>query len=426
MSLGRMLSDEHLKEILVGQREKFLKKSFGVERTILREIRQKMRLPHVVVITGLRRSGKSTLLRQITKTYYRDTDFYYVSFEDERLLNFPAAEFQRIYEALVSLWGAKKTFFIDEIQNIAGFESFVRRFTEEGFKFFITGSSASLLSNELGTKLTGRHVDLVVKPFSFLEFLTMKGVAIERETLYRTESKIALKKHAEEYLTCGGMPEYLLYNDPEILMRVYEDIIIKDIAVRYAIENVSALRELYQYLIATVANKFSYHSLKKMLGVGSVNTVKKYISYLQDTYFATTINKFDYSLKKQLVNDKKPYIVDNGFITVLSKKLTKDAGWILENLVFNTLSPEHKVFYYTGKRECDFLLVRNKSVERAVQVCYELNNENREREIEGLCEAIKVAKKTMGTIVTMNQEDEFMHNEMKIRVRPLWKWLLEI
>jgi len=153
-----MLSEEQIKEILIKQRETILNKKFGVERTLLKEIESKIKLPHVIVLTGLRRSGKSTLLRQLIKKNYKDEDFYYINFEDERLFNFPASEFNRLYESLISLYGKKKTFFLDEIQNVTNFETFVRRLYEEGFKFFITGSSAALLSRELGTKLTGRHI----------------------------------------------------------------------------------------------------------------------------------------------------------------------------------------------------------------------------------------------------------------------------
>ena len=190
-----MLSEEEIKEILVRQRQIILNKEYGLERTTLKEIETKAKLPHVVVLTGLRRSGKSTILRQLIKKHYHDEDFYYINFEDERLFNFPASEFNNIYEALVSLYGKKKTFFLDEIQNVVNFETFVRRFYEEGFKFFITGSSATLLSKELGTKLTGRHVDIVVRPFSFLEFLELKRFKIDKESVYKIESKVEIKKY---------------------------------------------------------------------------------------------------------------------------------------------------------------------------------------------------------------------------------------
>src|SRR3989344_2688202 len=420
-----MLSEAEIKDILVRQRETILNKKYGIERTVLREVESKIKLPHVVVLTGLRRSGKSTLLRQLIKKHYKDEDFYYINFEDERLFNFPANEFNRLFEALISLYGKKVTFFLDEIQNVINFETFVRRLYEEGFKFFITGSNASLLSKELGTKLTGRHVDIIVRPFSFLEFLELKGVKINKESIYKTETKVKIKKYFEEYLIRGGMPEYLIYNDPELLTRVYEDTIIKDIAVRYRVDNVVVLRQLYSYLINNFANKFSYNSIKKFTSIKSVNTIKKFVSYLEETYFAKTINKFDYSYKKQIINDKKFYVLDNGFIGVLSKKLTNDSGWLLESLVFNCLNNFHEIFYYCDKKECDFLIVKNKEIKQAIQVCYELNEENREREVGGLSEAIEKFKLKEGLLLTNSQEEELELNGKKIVIKPVWKWLLE-
>ena len=420
-----MLSEEQIKEILVKQRETILNKKFGIERTILKEIESKIKLPHVIVLTGLRRSGKSTLLRQLIKKHYKDEDFYYINFEDERLYNYPASEFNKLYEALVSLYGKKKNFFLDEIQNVTNFETFIRRLYEEGFKFCITGSSATLLSKELGTKLTGRHIDIIVKPFSFLEFLELRGFKLEKDTVYKTESKVEIKKYFEEYLINGGMPEYLIYNDSELLTKVYEDTVLKDIAVRYKINNVIVLRNLYSILISNFANKFSFNSLKKVTDINSVNTIKKFINYLEETYFAKTINKFDYSLKKQLVNDKKFYVIDNGFIGVLSKKLTKDKGWLLESLVFNSLVKDKDVFYYSNENECDFLLVKNKTVTNAIQVCYDLNEDNRDREISGLKEAMDKFKLNQGLLLTNSQEEEIKIDGRKIKVLSVWKWLLE-
>lgn len=419
-----MLSEDQLKEILVKQREIILNKEYGIERTILKEIESKIKHPHVVVLTGLRRSGKSTLLRQIIKRHYKDEDFFYINFEDERLFNFPANEFSRLYEALISLYGKKKTFFLDEIQNVTNFETFVRRLYEEGFKFFITGSSAILLSKELGTKLTGRHVDIIVKPFSFLEFLELKGFNLEKDSIYKTESKVEIKNYFEEYIIKGGMPEYLIYNDPELLMKVYEDTVLKDIAVRHKVDNIIVLRNLYSILISNFANKFSFNSLKKITDINSVNTIKKFIHYLEETYFAKTINKFDHSLKKQLINDKKFYIIDNGFIGVLSKKITKDKGWLLENLVFNSLNKDKDIFYYSNENECDFLLVKNKLVTKAIQVCYELNEDSKEREVSGLKEAMEKLKLNEGLLLTNSQEEEIKIEGKKIKVVPVWKWLL--
>jgi len=420
-----MVSDEQLREILTEQREAFLRKPLGVERGVVLEVEGRLKLPQVLVLTGLRRSGKSTLLRQIVKKHYSDKEFYYINFEDERLFNFPASEFNRIYEALLGLFGKKKTFFIDEIQNIVNFETFVRRFYEDGFKFFITGSSANLLSKELGTKLTGRHLDTIVTPFSFKEFLELKGFALDKNVEYMTEHRVSLKKYFDEYLLKGGMPEYDSFNDPEILSKVYEDTVLKDIAIRYKINNVTNLKELYSYLITNFANTFSYTSLKKFIAIKSVNTIKLYVSYLEETYFVKTINKFDYSLKKQLVNDKKLYVSDNGFIQAVSKKVLGDKGWLLENLVFNSINKEGDIFYYKDKNECDFLITNNKQVIMAIQVCYELNDKNKEREVQGLLEVVQKFKPKNYLILTNTQEEELVIKGKKITVQPVWKWLLK-
>jgi uncharacterized protein len=421
-----MLSKEQIKQIIISQRENILKKDFGIERSVLKEIKEKKKLPHIIVITGVRRCGKSTILKQIIERYYPNKDFYYINFEDERFFNFDASNFNEIYEILVELYGECKTFFIDEIQNINNFEIFVRRFYDNGFKFYITGSNANLLSKELGTKLTGRHVDIEVSPFSFLEFLKLKKFKFEKKSIYLTETRVKIKKLFEKYLEKGGMPEYLQFDDVEILMRTYEDILLKDIIVRYKVDNISSIREMYQYMVSNFSNKFSYNSIKKISEIGSVNTVKKYISYLEETFFAKTINKFEYSIKKQLINDKKLYIIDNGFLQILSTRLTKDKGWLLENMVFNTINKQHtNIFYFSEKQECDFIALKNKKIISIIQVTWELNETNKKREIEGLLSAMKFFKQKTGLILTYDQEDEKIIEGNKIIIKPVWKWLLE-
>ena len=421
-----MLSSEQLKQILTEQRESTLNKPVGIERNILNDIENKKNLPHVVVLTGIRRSGKSTTLRQIIDKYYNNSDFYYINFEDERLFNFKSHDFNNIYEVLIELFGKQKTFFIDEIQNINKFENFVRRFNDNGFKFYITGSNARLLSKELGTKLTGRHVDIIVRPFSFNEFLKLKGFHFEHSMFYKTEARAEIKHFFKEYMIKGGMPEYLLYNDIEILSRIYEDIVIKDIVVRYNIHNIVQLRELYQYLISNYSNKFSYNSLKKIIDLGSVNTIKNYISYLEETYFAQIILEFDYSLKKQMTNNKKLYVLDNGFIQVISTRFTNDYGWILENLVFNVLRRSFDIFYYSNSKECDFIVLDSrKRIKFVIQVCFELSEHNRKREVDGLVSAMNDFDLNMGMILTYDQEEKIEIGSKTIIVKPVWKWLLE-
>lgn len=411
--------------VLLEQRTSFLRKSGGVSRTILQKVERYKPLPHTVVITGLRRTGKSTLLRQIASAYYHNEDFHYINFEDERLIGFPAERFNELYEILTGQFGQRRTFLIDEIQNVPGFERFVRRFLDDGYKFYITGSSANLLSREIGTKLTGRHADITVYPFSFPEYLKFSGISEGMGTVYTTKERAVLKSAFDSYLTEGGMPEFMTYKEYDILTRTYEDVVIKDIALRYGLSNPMELRELFQYLITNFGSRFSYTRLKNSLGFGSVNTVKSYIHSLTETYFAAVISKFDYSIRKQISNEKKLYVADNGFIPRISLKVTRDYGRLLENLVHNELARRGSVYYFAdGKSECDFILQQEGSINGCFQVSWNITPDNQEREYNGLINALEFFGHPEGTILTSDQEYEYSQNGKTIHVYPVWKWLL--
>jgi len=326
------MNKDLVKQILVEQNQNFLRKETGVTRGVLANVSKKAALPHVHVITGMRRSGKSTLFRQIVKQLFRDQGIFYVNFEDERFLGFKAQEFNIIHESLIELFGEQKVFFIDEAQNVEGFELFVRRLSEQGNKFYLTGSNANLLSREISSRLTGRHIDTNLQPFSYLEYLSFRKIKPEKNDIYITEKRALLQKMFNEYLSMGGMPEYLKYKDDEILIRIYEDIVAKDIAIRYKITNVFQLKQLYQLLISNFSTRFSFRSLMQQSGIRSNNTIKNYIEYLENSNFGKVINKFDHSPKKLINSPKKLYITDHAFIPKISTKLTKDFGRTLENI----------------------------------------------------------------------------------------------
>lgn len=420
-----MISKELLKQVLTDQRNSILKREQGIRREALNQVAGKISLPHVHVITGMRRTGKSTLLRQIISKFYHDLDFYYINMEDERLISFKASEFNILYETLIELFGEQKTFFIDEIQQVAGFDVFVRRFYDDGFKFFITGSNAGLLKEEISTRLTGRHIDTLLKPFSFNEYLVFKNNNFTSFNFNSTEERAELKRYFSEYLLKGGMPEYLKYNDDEILQNIYNDILTKDIILRRNISNALYVRELYQYLISSFAQRFSFNSLLNVSPINSVNSIKKYIEALADSYFVQILNKYDHSVKKQIANDKKLYLADNGFIPLLSTRAGTDSGWLLENLVAIFLDPLSHTFYYSGRGECDFLLLKQKRFVAVIQVAFELNNANYKREIEGLAEAMKFTGLKEGMLLTFDQQDELKTEYGRIIIKPVWKWLIE-
>ncbi len=198
------------------------------------EIERAMHLPHAVVISGLRRVGKSTLLAQFAHRLGEER-FYYVNFEDDRFLEFQTEDANDLYQALVELFGERLVFIIDEVQNVTGWEHFVRRFMDQGIKFFITGSNASLLSRELGTRLTGRYIPIELFPFSFVEFLHFKGYTIPDLTRLITVEKASLQHTLDEYLRLGGIPDSLKYPELPLLRTPYDDILYRDIATRIAL-----------------------------------------------------------------------------------------------------------------------------------------------------------------------------------------------
>ncbi len=282
-----------LREIILEQEKNRQTVDLGIKRSALDIVLKQISLSHAVVISGIRRSGKSTLLNQIISNCY-EKGVYYLNFEDERLVDFAVTDFNNLYETFLELYGERKVFFFDEIQNVPKWEIFVRRMQDKGCKFFITGSNASLLSKELGTKLTGRCVSIELYPFSFVEFLSFKGYKLQKNALSYTAERAAIKKHFAEYLKHGGMPEYLKYKDPTLLKRVYEDILYRDIVARYDIKQVKVLRELGLYLLSNIGGLFSYNNLKKVLGVGSMNTIKSYADFLENSFLIFLISFLKY------------------------------------------------------------------------------------------------------------------------------------
>ena len=402
-----MILKETLREVVLSQKEAFGDLELGVEREIADKINTE--LQHALIISGIRRCGKSTLMHQLSKKIKR---FNYLNFEDTRLTGFELSDFEKLDEIYKEEFGESTFYLFDEIQNITGWEIFVRSRLDKKKKFIITGSNASLLSKELGTRLTGRHVNVELFPFSFKENVLFK----------KREENV---DEFEIYLKEGGFPEYLKYKDPEILRELFTDVIQRDIVARHSIRESKALNEMALYLLTNVGKEFSFNALKNIFALGSVNTVSSFISYLEDSYLIFTVPKFDYSLKKQMVNPKKVYSIDNGLCAANSVSFSENKGRMLENLAYIFLRRDNKqIFYFKSEnnRECDFLVKEASKIKMAIQVCYELNEDNKGRELTGLTEALNKFDLKEGAILTFNQEDELVQNGKKIKVVPLWKW----
>ena len=411
-----------LKEIIIDQNGRQEQKGL-IDRELFSKVESYIKNDFVIIISGIRRSGKSILLNQIRKKH----EGYYLNFDDERLINFKIEDFKVLEELFIELYGEKRIFYFDEVQNIPMWERFVRRLHDERKKVFITGSNASILSKELGTHLTGRYLMLQMFPFSFKEFLSLKKFELNKNSIYLTKSRAEIRKYFEDYFINGGFPEYIRESNPEYLKILYENIVYRDILVRYKISSEKNLKELVYLAVNSISKEISFNSLKKILGFGSSTTVKNYFDYFENSFLIFLISKFDYSLRKQIYYNKKVYCIDNGLAKYIGFRVTPDKGKLLENMVFIELKRRGKeLYYYSDKRECDFVVKHiTSSIKEAIQVCYDLTRENREREVEGLVEALKKFKLKEGLILTYDQEDEFKIEEKKITIKPVWKWLLE-
>lgn len=375
----------------------------------------------VTAISGIRRSGKSTLLKQIAKNL---TGYYYLNFEDERLIDFTYSDFNKLYEVFLENFGEQSVFLFDEIQNIYGWEKFVRRLFDEGKKVFVTGSNAKLLSSELATSLTGRHLKLELFPFSFKEFLSYRNV--EMKNFYDTREKSVIVNYCREYLKSGGFPEIIISRNTEELKQLYQDVILKDLIVRFKIRDVKAFRELALFLVSNVASPASFNNLKKMLGFKSATTVKSYIDFLEESYLIFSVPKFDYSIKKQIINEKKIYAIDTGIINSVAFSFSDNFGRLLENVAYIELKRRgHVIYYHKNKNECDFVVKQGTKIIQAIQVTEILNQKTRDREVAGLIGAMEDYQLTSGTVVTFDQEEEIKVNKHIIKVMPIWKWLLD-
>ncbi|MBI4992814.1 MAG: ATP-binding protein [Candidatus Magasanikbacteria bacterium] len=411
-----MIELNSLEQIIADQKKNFEAKDPGIAREL--NFSKYLKTKQITAISGIRRSGKSTLLKQFSARF---PDFYYITFDDERLINFTVDDFSNLMIAFKKSRKAN-VIFIDEAQNVIGWERFARRLYEEGYKIFITGSNAKLLSSELGTHLTGRYFKIELYPFSFREFLTYKNINPDSRS---SAGQATLLKNFDEYLAGGGFPEAIKYQEKEFLKRIYEDVLYKDLIARFKIRETKLFQQLAAYLFSNVGKEISYNGLKKKLGYKSPMSVRKHISFMTEAYLIFELMKYDYSLKKQFISNKKVFVIDNGLRNEIAFSVSEDKGRLLENLVFIELKRRGcEIYYFKNKKECDFLIKEKNKITTAVQVTAHLGNENREREMGGLLEAIKTNHLKKGLILTTNQEKTIKQKGGVIEVKPLWKWLI--
>lgn len=393
-----MILSSTLVKTIASQQARLDQKSAGYERKVL----SGLRVPenYALIIAGIRRCGKSTLLHQMIGK--SKGNYLFLNFEDPRLYEFEQGDFLKldpiIQEKKVEI------LFLDEIQIVSNWERYVRQKLEEGLKVVITGSNASLLSKELGTKLTGRHISRELFPFSYHEFCEFMNLESTAATV-------------QSYLELGGFPGYLKEKDPGILRQLFEDILLRDVAIRYQIKDVKPLQRLALFLISNVGTRVTGNKLSNTFGIKSTSTVIEYFSHLENSWLFLFIPRFSYSYKKQSVNPRKVYAIDTGLVNATSASFSKDQGRLFENLVLLQERRRYsEIYYFAEKGECDFILVTEDGTKKALQVTLELTIDNMDREINGLLEAMVFLDLEQGMIVTMDQSDTFEKNGKRIDV----------
>ncbi len=385
----------------------------------------------IVVITGARRCGKSSLLWLLyRKMELEQKNCIYFNGDDERLQNFSAIDFSQILELHQSMFNTKdekeRVYFFDEIQYLYEWEKFLTRLYEKGNKIFVTGSSANLLSSEIASSLTGRYMELSLNPFTFSEYLRFIDEE-PKNNFFTTKEKGSMIAHWENYFKMGGFPLVHKEKNINILQEYYQAILYKDIVARYKINQIEELKKIGLYLFSNTAKLFSYKTLQNISGLGSLSTVKRFLEYWENAFIFFYVKKYDFSLKKQLLNSRKVYAIDTGLIRQIGFHFSEDRGRLLENQIFNCLKRKNKdIYYHREKRECDFLIVDRGKVISAIQVSVSLYNPStRERELQGLEEAMRSYSLTDGYIITENEEEILKESIGTINIIPAWKWLLK-
>ena len=389
-------------------------KSILVRRTATSHLLSVLDVPLIKVIKGPRRCGKSTLAMEGLKS----KRFAYINFEDDGVP--PDVSGDDVMEALTNVYGEVDFYFFDEIQNMDRWEPFLHRLHREQRNCIVTGSNAHLLSSELATALTGRHVAIELLPFSYSEFLSV----------YTSPPQDAF----ETYITKGGFPQVVqgLVDGSSYLSALWDAVVLKDVVQRHKVRNVSALNTCYQILLNSISSKFNFESLVRALSQNvSAPTVKNFVRFANEAYLICDLRAFSLSAKKRHKTDRKSYVYDTGFVKSMNISGGPDWGRLLENVVFlellrRGLRPNIELFYFNTKNnyEVDFLIRKGESYE-LIQVIWALGEQKtKEREIRALSEAAKELNASSLKIITRGHQETVTQNGIQIEILPAHNWLL--
>lgn len=387
------------------------------------------------VLVGVRRSGKSYMLYQCIQQLLNEgkqwDEILYLNFEDERLENFTADDFNHLLECHQEMYGKRPMLFLDEIQNIEHWEKFARRMADANYTIYITGSNAKMLSGEINTTLGGRFLTSEVYPYSFREYANVHGVSLQQNDLLSTEGRSAAVRYFNEYLHDGGLPaSALLPAKRNYLSSVFQKIYLGDIIARNNITNIAGIRVMIRKIAESVCRPISFNRINNLLssvgGKLSLATTIKYVEYCEEAWLLMRLRNYASCLADKESNCKY-YFIDNGILNLFL--IDKDS-MLLENLVALQLFRKYghdmdneRVFFYNNNFEVDFYIPED---ELAIQACYSLRDEETmNREIDALKKLPKRIECCRRIILTFDEETTFTDQHGTIEVIPCWKWMLE-
>jgi predicted AAA+ superfamily ATPase len=409
----------------------------GVDReTYTQELEKLHKTEQVIAITGVRRSGKSTIMLQfIKKLIDKGIDprnILYVNFEDLRFKDLDLDLLNKIYDTYLQYAQPKSKayIFLDEIHKIIGWERFARTLHElKKAHIFVSASNSKLLYGKLASVLTGRHLDLNVFPLDFKEFLLFNNIKT-KDTLDMISKRHKIISLLNVYLEYGGLPLVCIKESKKELLQTYfEDIINKDVIENHTIDNISKMKSLAKFYVTNSGKRISFNSIAKSINL-SLDTVERYSYYLEESYLIYFIKKFSYSVKEQEKTMAMVYVIDNGLKNILGFKFSKDFGWLYQNTAANHLIKKYgkeNIFYWMGaaKEEVDFAIKSGLKIKQLIQVCYDISDaDTKKRETRALLKAGKELKCKNLLIITEDYESEEKTKGKTIRYIPLWKWLL--
>ncbi|HAQ18877.1 MAG TPA: AAA family ATPase [Prolixibacteraceae bacterium] len=428
-----------LKEIILNAQEGIL--FTGTRRNLeVRSVEKK-----ATILIGVRRCGKSTLLNQVISRLISEgvskENFLYVNFFDDRLAQIKSESLDIVLEAYFMIYPAKKVqekvyFFFDEIQVVQGWEAFIDRVLRtENCEVYLTGSSAKMLSKEIGTQMRGRALSWELFPFSFIEYLDHSG--IKSSFPATTQDRILIQKSFENFYEQGGFPEVIGLDKPlriKIHQEYFNSILFRDLIERYDIAHPKALVDLSRKLLENVASLYTLNGstnfLKSLGHKVPKNSVAEYLSWFEDAYFLFTVRIFSASISKSNANPKKIYCIDHAFVRSVTSGVLVNSGHLLENIVFVALRRLNiKLYYYktSMNQEIDFLMQDQQRNITLIQVCQTLVNPvTRQREISALQIAMNELGLSKSILVTQDESENIVVKEAIIEVIPIWKFLLDI